>query len=117
MSRRLLFIEDNVDIRDCFTDLLTASGWSVATAGDGAEALAWLATHEPPALILFDLTMPRCDGYAFRRQQLAHESLARIPAVVFSADLNAEMHRDLFIGLAMVRKDVAFRDLLAVIEQ
>jgi CheY-like chemotaxis protein len=38
------------------------TGFEVETAGDGADALDYLHSHDRPDLVLLDMLMPRCDG-------------------------------------------------------
>jgi len=38
------------------------NGFEVATSGDGARALDYLASHDQPDMVLLDMFMPRCDG-------------------------------------------------------
>ena len=90
MSRVLLFVDDDVDVREAFADLFEFAGWTVVHAGDGGEALAWLAANEPPDAIVLDLKMPRCDGYEFRERQLADPRWRGMPTVVFTADANVD---------------------------
>jgi two-component system response regulator MprA len=116
--KQLLFIDDDVDVRDAFADLLIFSGWEVVAAADGLEALAWLVEHAAPAVILLDLKMPRCDGYEFRSRQLEDPRLRAIPTVVFTAD--AQPEPSLLRGLGdvvLVRKSDEFSDLLQQIER
>jgi CheY-like chemotaxis protein len=115
--RRLLFIDDDSDIRDAFADLLACAGWAVAPAQDGAEALAWLDANDLPAVIVLDLKMPVCDGHQFRRRQLADPRLASIPVVVFTADSDVSVAGDVFAGVAFVRKSQEFPELLAAVER
>jgi CheY-like chemotaxis protein len=113
--RRLLFVEDDDDIRDAFADLLRFSGWEVVSARDGEEALALLAREQPSAIVI-DLKMPVLDGYEFRRRQLADARFAAIPTVVFTADTDAGVECALFAGVTIVRKSQEFPDLLAALE-
>ena len=61
--RRIVLIEDNVDLRDSVRQLLELDGHSVATAADGAEGLD-LIRRTRPDLALIDIGLPRMDGYA-----------------------------------------------------
>ena len=115
--RRLLFVDDDGDIRDAFADLLACAGWDVALARDGEEALAWLSAHDAPPVIVLDLKMPRCDGYQFRRRQLADPRLVGIPVVVFTADMEATVQGELFGAVPIVRKSQEFSELLAAIDR
>ena len=116
MSRVLLFVDDDVDVRDAFGDLLEFAGWTVVHAGDGGEALAWLAEHPSPDAILLDLKMPRCDGYEFRARQLADARLRLVPTVVFTADANVDGADPATLGNApLLRKSAPFAELAALL--
>jgi CheY-like chemotaxis protein len=58
MSKRILVAEDQEDLRD----LLSACGYSVIEAVDGAESVA-KAASEHPDLVLMDFQLPVLDGY------------------------------------------------------
>ena len=60
---RLLIIEDELPMRTALQDALTAEGYRVLTASDGAAGLE-RAVAEKPDLILLDIMMPKLDGYA-----------------------------------------------------
>jgi two-component system, OmpR family, response regulator len=63
---RVLVVDDRPDVRLSFCFMLEASGYAVAEAGDGAEALALLARQRID-VILTDLHMPGMDGTALIR--------------------------------------------------
>ena len=81
----ILVVEDEAGIRMTVTRQLQVSGYGVATADNGREALAHLAKGPLPAMILLDLSMPEMDGWAFRIEQQKDPRLASIPVVVASA--------------------------------
>jgi CheY-like chemotaxis protein len=58
----LLVVEDEPVIRQLFSTLLQAAGYSVAQAEDGFAALEEVRRRRP-ALILSDLNMPRMTGF------------------------------------------------------
>lgn len=60
-SPHVLVVEDNEDVVSAMRILLEAAGHRVSTAGSVAEALA-LVQHDPPGLVLLDLTLPDGDG-------------------------------------------------------
>ena len=61
-GRTVLLVEDNETIRHAFRILLEDSGYAVAEAGSGQEALD-RAAAEVPALILMDLGLPDTSGW------------------------------------------------------
>lgn len=63
-SRRALVVEDDANECELLAGFLRLSGFQVATAGDGADALGYLSSHELPDVVLLDMFMPRCDGPA-----------------------------------------------------
>jgi CheY-like chemotaxis protein len=58
---RVLVVDDQPDVRLAFRYMLEHFGYNVGEAGDGAEALAFLA-NEKVDVILTDLYMPKMDG-------------------------------------------------------
>jgi CheY-like chemotaxis protein len=80
----VLVVDDDFDIREVLTEILNDAGYTVATASNGAEALATLRTTTPE-LILLDLNMPVMNGTQFRQLQLEDPTLARIPTIAMTA--------------------------------
>lgn len=60
----VMVVDDESDIRQVLSDLLTLEGYSVMLARNGREALD-LIVDITPCLILLDLMMPIMDGYQF----------------------------------------------------
>lgn len=85
MTTDVLVVDDDYDIRDTMSEILSEHGYGVASAANGQEALEWLRENGAPALVLLDWMMPICDGACFREKQLADPELAKIPVVLISA--------------------------------
>jgi two-component system cell cycle response regulator DivK len=84
MSKRILVVEDQEDLRGVLRDLLTGSGYTVLEAGDGEAGVA-KAKSDRPDLILMDLQMPVIDGYEATRRIKVDPALKPIPIVALSA--------------------------------
>src|SRR5436190_16105731 len=84
MSKRILVVEDQEDLRGVLRDLLTSSGYEMLEAADG-QAGVDKAKAEMPDLILMDIQMPIMDGYEATRQIKADLNLKSIPIVAVSS--------------------------------
>ncbi|MFD7073607.1 response regulator transcription factor [Nocardioides sp. NPDC057577] len=57
----MLVVDDDKAVRESLRRSLEFNGYVVALAGDGAEALAGIANHDPDVVVM-DVMMPRLDG-------------------------------------------------------
>jgi two-component system response regulator AtoC len=64
MSKNILVIDDEPNLRHMLTAVLEKAGYTVSSASDGTEALSLTETKRFD-VILCDLRMPRMDGLAF----------------------------------------------------
>jgi CheY-like chemotaxis protein len=89
MSQWVLIVDDDPFIRKLIaTTLEDVSGFELAEAGDGAEALARAATLEP-RLIFLDVDMPKLDGIAACRA-LRQAPGTRAATIVMLTATNAD---------------------------
>jgi two-component system, cell cycle response regulator DivK len=84
MTKRILVVEDQEDLRGVLRDLLTGSGYNVAEAADGQDGVA-KALSERPDLILMDIQLPGLDGYETTRQIKSDPALATTPVIAVSS--------------------------------
>ena len=89
---RVLVVDDEPDAREVIRIGLEQRGATVKTAASVEEALAALARHGPPDVLLSDIGMPDEDGYALIRKvrQLPESDGGTIPAVALTAYARAE---------------------------
>jgi phosphate regulon transcriptional regulator PhoB len=80
----VLVVEDDVDILGLITYNLQTSGFDVAAAQDGYEALA-LARRRAPDLIILDLMLPGLDGFEVCRELKRADSTRKIPVLMLTA--------------------------------
>lgn len=62
-ARRILIVDDEDLLRQLVAEVLADSGYDVFEAQDGHAALASLAEHGAPDLVLLDLRMAGIDGW------------------------------------------------------
>jgi CheY-like chemotaxis protein len=85
VTRSVLLVDDDDDMRTALQNFLGDEGFAVHTARNGREALTRLEEIEPPGLILLDLMMPVMDGTQFLAERHRDSRFARIPVVIMSA--------------------------------
>lgn len=81
---KILIAEDERDIRDLITFILTFAGYAVVSAPNGEEAVT-LAKREIPDLILMDVRMPLMTGYEACAVMKLDPRLRNIPVIFLSA--------------------------------
>ena len=95
----ILVVDDESETRDLLAERLALEGYEVATASNGAEALAYLHRAAPPRVVLLDLAMPVMNGWEFLAERERDPALRSIRVVVVSgqddvADRVAKHHAD-----------------------
>lgn len=86
ISRSILVVDDDEDVRDTLRDALQFEGLAVVVAHNGQEAVDTLRANDQISwLVLLDLTMPIMDGRAFLGVRARDAALADIPVIVLTA--------------------------------
>lgn len=80
MSKHILIIDDDQQIRRLFGAKLAAAGFEVIYSGNGSEGRE-LARRFQPDLILLDIRMPDADGYTIAKRLKEERQTAGIPVV------------------------------------
>jgi two-component system cell cycle response regulator DivK len=79
----VLVVEDYQDAREMYTAYLQFSGYRVAEATDGLEAVE-KSIELLPDIILMDLALPRMDGWEATRRLKSDERTKDIPIVALT---------------------------------
>jgi CheY-like chemotaxis protein len=79
----VLIVEDYPDAQDMYQELLTFSGFRVASAGSGQEAVE-KSVQMLPDLILMDLSLPGMDGWEATRRIKRNTKTSHIPVVALT---------------------------------
>lgn len=80
----ILIVDDTAENLRLLTGILDQLGYEVRPAMSGAQALQ-AAEHDPPDLVLLDVTMPEMDGYEVCRRLKASAKLKDIPVIFLTA--------------------------------
>ena len=93
---RVLFVDDEEQIRKLLSTWLTRHGYEVTVANDGWEALKAVRSKAPD-LVITDVNMPNMNGLELTRRLRADHRTARIPVIMLSARKQAD---DVLTGYA-----------------
>ena len=85
----VLVVDDYQDAREMYAECLDASGFAVAQAESGDEAVA-KALALQPALIVMDLALPGMDGWTATRAIKTDARTARIPVVALTGHARSD---------------------------
>ena len=84
MAKRILVVDDELDMRTFITTLLETNGYKPLSAKDGIEGLE-TARQTKPSLIILDIMMPKESGIDLYRELKNAPDLKDIPVIVLSA--------------------------------
>jgi DNA-binding response OmpR family regulator len=101
MSKKIVYIEDDLEMIDLVKMILNNKGFEVIGAHGGRQGLE-AAVVEKPDLILLDLMMPDVDGWDVYHQLKSSEGTNKIPVVVITAKAQAI---DRVLGLQIAKVD------------
>jgi two-component system, cell cycle response regulator DivK len=79
----VLVVEDYQDAREMYAAYLQFSGFEVAEATNGIEAIE-KAQRLMPDIVLMDLALPRMDGWEATRRLKSDERTKKIPVVALT---------------------------------
>ncbi len=113
----VLIADDNETTIDAFSDYLITSGYRIATARSGKEAID-TAIELSPAIILMDINMPEMDGISAIRHIRKTPEIAQTPIIAITAmAMPGDRERCLEAGANdYLSKPVSLRMVLTTIE-
>jgi CheY-like chemotaxis protein len=114
MSKKILVVDDEADVRKFLTAVLEKAGYQTLTAEDGARALEVARSEKPDAVIL-DLQMPNQTGTDFFRKLSKDKQLSETPVIVVSG--LAGRHLAVKEPVAVFDKPIDPDEFLAAVEK
>jgi len=82
-NKRILIIEDEMDMRFYLSTLVKTTGYTPVVARNGSEGLA-LASQSHPDLIILDVMMPEKGGALTYRELRRDNAFENVPVVILS---------------------------------
>ncbi|MFZ4426686.1 MAG: response regulator [Saprospiraceae bacterium] len=116
-KKKILVIEDNLEVRENLAEILELSDYHVCQATDGTEGVE-LAAREKPDLIICDVMMPKLDGFGVLNILSKRTDTASIPFIFLTAKAErADFRRGMNLGADdYITKPFYKDELLAVVE-
>ncbi len=84
MKKKILIIDDDINVLKILGLVLERDGYEIATASGGVQGLTE-AYAEAPDLILLDVLMPDLDGLEFAQRLRSDPTLEQIPIIMVTA--------------------------------
>ncbi len=84
MAKRVLLIEDETNIIEAVSFILSRDGWDVKTHSNGHDAIDAVRAREPDVVIL-DVMLPGKNGFDILQDIRADEELAELPVLMLTA--------------------------------
>jgi len=82
--KKILLIEDDLSIRENFSEIFTEEGYSVIEGTCGKDGVNKALTSKPD-LIICDITMPDIDGYEVKRILSQNKKTSSVPFIFLTA--------------------------------
>ncbi|HJW16948.1 MAG TPA: response regulator [Flavisolibacter sp.] len=115
--KKILVVEDNLDIRDNTAEILEMANYRVYTAENGLKGVESAIANKPD-LIICDIMMPELDGYGVLHVIQHNPELKSIPFIFLSAKTEpSEVRKGMGLGADdYIPKPFTATDLLNAIE-
>lgn len=108
-------VEDHEHIRYLLEHMLSREGFDVTVLSDGRAAAEYVASEDPPDVVVCDLMLPYLDGFELAQLIRAHPRWRLVPVIMLSArSQDEDVVRALEAGANdYLRKPYSPRELLA----
>ncbi|HNQ12588.1 MAG TPA: response regulator [Bacteroidia bacterium] len=116
-KRKILVIEDNLEMRENIVEILELAGYSVLSAPNGKEGVS-ISQNEKPDLIICDIMMPELDGYGVLKILSKSPETYTIPFIFLTAKAEkSDIRQGMMMGADdYLTKPFDANDLLQAIE-
>lgn len=118
MSHKILIVDDEPNIVLSLEFLMQHSGYEVATARDGEDAMKKIASFQPD-LVLLDIMLPLLNGFEVCQRIRENSQWNRIKVIMLSAKgREIEVSKGIALGAdAYVTKPFSTKDLIAQVQR
>lgn len=98
MAKKILFVEDEPSLQRAVGDTLEKSGFDVARATDGQQALDMIKSQDFD-LVILDIILPKIDGFEVLKEIKADPNKKNIPVLVLTnLETSGDVQKALELG-------------------
>lgn len=116
-SKRVVIVDDNIDITGVFADIFELTGNKVVGIGhDGRDALELFLKHKPD-FIFIDVMMPVMNGIEALKAIKKNEPNAKVIMVTADNSTNTIMELEKLNATAIIFKPFKIEDIINVIKK
>ena len=112
MATRILITEDEPNIVESLTFILTRAGYDVSSVADGEAAMHRLHSN-PPDIMVLDIMLPKLNGFEVLKLVKSDPLLKALPVVILTAkgqthdrQLAEEIGADAFVTKPFSNRDI-----------
>lgn len=121
MSKKILVVDDEVDMVEMVEARLVSNGYEVIKSFDGLDALRKVESEKPDLMIL-DVMMPKLDGFSVAKMVRDSELVddkAHLPIIILTAKSSAKEETAGFASgtNVYIRKPFEPEELLAAVKK
>ena len=118
-NKKILVVEDDVDLNNTYSIVLRKEGLDVSSAKDGLEAIKLLDKFTPD-LVLLDLRMAKMGGVEFLKVSNLATNLPNTKIIIFTNfDLNDEIQEAFELGASryVLKAMLSPKQLVKLVEE
>ena len=118
MGKTVVLVEDEPNIIEAISFILSRGGWGVHTHSNGDTALAALESKAPD-LIVLDVMLPGRSGFDILRDIRSHKTLGETPVMMLTArGQTKDRERAMELGASLfMTKPFSNSDVLAAVRE
>ena len=116
MKKKILIVEDNIDIQEIYTIFFEEAGFLVYNSYDWFRGIIDVVDKKPD-VILVDLMMPDIDGFELLRT-IQEQSSIKIPTIVcsnLSQASDKQKAHELWADLFLVKADYQWAEIVTAV--
>ena len=113
---RILVVDDEIGIRELFSEILSDAGHEVVVAESAAQARAKFLSHHPD-LVLLDVLLPDEDGIAVLQNWTRSHPAVRVVMLSGHATIDAAVEATRIGALEFLEKPISLKRLLGSVQR